>query len=182
MFNSIDMKRAIIFLCLAIVVGCGHSNQKIPMPTDKEKQELEAIDEVITQVFEAICFTEDEGPNMHRMTELFVKEGLLINYNEEEPLILPVEQFIKHFEQMAADGIIPSLEDKELRHETRVYDRVAHRFSFYEARFKANEAPFARGVNSIQLIKTEHGWKLTSMAWNDDNREDGFFDRVMGIR
>lgn len=174
-----NMKRAIIFLCLATFLSCSHSNEKHAMTTEKENKELESIDQVIAKVFEAICFTEEEGPNMHRLKSLFVKEGLLINYNEEEPLILPVTQFVKHFEQLAADGVIPSLEDKELRHETRVYDRVAHRYSFYEAGFKPADEPFARGVNSIQLINTSEGWKLTSMAWNDDNRGDGFFNRVM---
>ena len=40
------------------------------------------------------------------------------------------------------------------------------------------EASFARGVNSIQLIKTQEGWRVTRMAWNDDNRGDGFFERM----
>ena len=172
------MKHAYFFMPLLAVLAC-QPNTKPPMPTPKEASELELIDESIARVFDAICFDAATGPTMYQLKEVFVDEGLLINYNEEEPVILPVDDFIKSFEEVVASGAIPSLEDKEVRHETRVFDKIAHRYSFYEARFTASEAPFARGVNSIQLIKTQEGWKVTSMAWNDDNRGDGFFERMV---
>ena len=148
-----------------------------------DTSELAAINKTIAKVFAAISFTKGNPPNMHQLEELFIEQGMLINYNEATPLILGVKDFIKHFEDQFAQGIITELEDKEVQHQTEIYDRVAHRFSFYEARFKpTDETPFAVGVNSMQLIKVDGQWLVTSMTWNDDNRGDGFFNRVLSLK
>lgn len=138
--------------------------------------ELKAIDQTIEKVFEAISFRKGERPNMYKLIPLFIKEGILINYNEEQPLILKVKDFVDHFEQQVKEGIISELEDKEVRSETKIFGKIAHRFSYYEARFNPSDpTPFAVGVNSIQLIKVNGRWKVTSMAWNDD-KGIGFFN------
>ena len=116
---------------------------------------------------------------MPQIQELFIEGGLLINYNEEAPQVFRVDAFIEHFHGLFKQGIITGLEDKEVHHKTKVYDRIAHRYSFYEARATPEDEPFAVGINSIQLIKIGEEWKVSSMAWNDDSRGDGFFKRTM---
>ena len=116
---------------------------------------------------------------MPQIQELFIEGGLLINYNEEAPQVFQVDAFIDQFHDLFKQGIITGLEDREVHHKTKVYDRVAHRYSFYEARVTPEEEPFAVGINSIQLIKIGEDWKVSSMAWNDDSRGDGFFKRTM---
>ena len=146
------------------------------------KTELARLDKTIENIFSAICFGEGQRPNMYKLKAYFLPKGLLINYNEDLPLILPINQFVAHFEKQVEEGGLPCLEDREVKSDTKIYDRIAHRFSFYEARFRpTDEKPFAVGVNSIQLIKLENDWKVSIMAWNDDNRGDGFFNKVMGI-
>ena len=163
-----------------VAAGCQPQSPTSQTMSKRSQKELQEIDALIAKVFDAICFNEGERPNMFKLKDLFIEGGLLINYNEQEPLSLPVSEFVPHFENVVESGAIPSLEDKEVFQKTEIYDRIAHRFSFYEARFKKeDEEPFARGVNSLQLIKTSDGWKVSSMAWNDDNRGDGFFDLVM---
>ena len=143
------------------------------------KVEKEAINATIAKLFAAISFSKGSQPNMHKIKDLFIEGGLLINYNQEDPQIFRVEEFIDHFTGLFKQGLISGLEDREVYHKTKVYDRVAHRYSFYEARYSAEEEPFAVGINSIQLIKIGETWKVTSMAWNDDVRGDGFFQRTM---
>ena len=142
----------------------------------------DSIDKTIEAVYKAICFLPGQPPNMPKIKKLFTKHGIMINYNGDDPLILSVDEFIDHFAQQVKSGALPSLEDKEVHAETKIFGRIAHRFSFYEARFTKDDAvPFAMGVNSLQLIKEGTHWKITAMAWNDDNRGDGFFKRVVGF-
>jgi len=142
-------------------------------------KELEQINDTITKLFAAISFPEGQPPNMHKIKGLFIDRGLLIDYNEEQAQIFGVVDFIEHFNQLCQEGIISGLEDREVYHKTKIYDRIAHRYSFYEARVDPASAPFAKGINSIQLVKIGSEWRISSMAWNDDSRGDGFFKRTM---
>lgn len=143
------------------------------------KVELNEVNHTISKLFKAISFERGNPPNMHKIKALFIEGGILINYNEEIPQIFHVEKFIDHFNDLYQQGVVNGLEDREVYHKTKVYDRIAHRYSFYEARMSPNDEPFATGINSIQLIKMGEHWKVSSMAWNDDVRGDGFFKRTM---
>jgi hypothetical protein len=46
---------------------------------------------------------------------------------------------------------------------------VAHRFSTYEKRGVRDGTPFAaRGRIATQFVRTPGGWRITSMAWDDE--------------
>ena len=143
------------------------------------KSEIEAVNATIEKLFNAISFEKGTTPSIHEIKHLFINGGLLINYNEEQPQTFTVEAFVEHFKKLCEERILEGLEDREVHHKTKVYDRIAHRYSFYEARVTPTEDPFAVGVNSIQLIKEGEHWKVSSMIWNDDARGDGFFQRTM---
>ena len=143
------------------------------------KVELTAVNETIAALFDALSFEPGHQPNISAINNLFVEGGLLINCNEHAPQTFQVGQFIEHFQSLFKQQQITSLHETEVHHKTKVYDHIAHRYSFYEARTAPDTAPFAVGINTIQLIKTNEGWKITSMAWNDDHRGDGFFERTI---
>jgi len=143
------------------------------------KNEIEKINITVSKLFESISFKKGNQPNMHGIKDLFIDKGLLIDYNKENPQTFHVQDFIDHFTGLFDQGMITGLEDREVHHKTKVYDRIAHRYSFYEARTSPIEEPFAVGINSIQLIKVGENWKISSMAWNDDVRGDGFFKRTI---
>ncbi len=160
-------------MIISILGACDQNNHRedIMTSTDMEQQ---AIEKTIEALFNAISFKLGEEPNMHKLKPLFIDHGILINYNDPEPLMLPVDDFIVHFNRQFSDGLITQLEDREIHSKTEIFGRIAHRVSYYEARFDAGDAePFAVGVNSIQLMKIGDEWKITSMAWNDD-RGEGF--------
>jgi hypothetical protein len=50
------------------------------------------------------------------------------------------------------------------------FGAIAHVFSTYESRRAPGEKPFARGINSFQLVKTAEGWKVMTILW-DSERE-----------
>lgn len=53
----------------------------------------------------------------------------------------------------------------------QIYGNVAQVFSSYESRHAAGEAPFARGINSIQLLNDGKRWWIASIIW-DSERPD----------
>ncbi len=60
--------------------------------------------------------------------------------------------------------------ESEIARRIEVFGNVAHAFSTYESRRAPGEKPFARGINSIQLVKTAGGWKIMTVLW-DSERE-----------
>jgi hypothetical protein len=53
----------------------------------------------------------------------------------------------------------------------QTYGNVAQVFSSYESRHAAGEAPFARGINSLQLLTDGKRWWIVSILW-DSERPD----------
>ncbi len=143
------------------------------------KTEILEVDDTIKSLFEAMSIEKGSLPDLGKIKELFLKEGLLINYNEETHQVFTIQEFIDHFEHRHEPGVDKGLIYREVHHKTKIYDRIAHRYSFYEVRANPKEEPTAVGINSIQLIKAGKDWKVSSMAWNDDVRGDGFFKRTM---
>lgn len=72
---------------------------------------------------------------------------------------------------MVESGSLKRFQESELFERTEIFGNVAHRFSGYGKSGTLNEVPFeARGMISTQFIRTPQGWKISSMAW-DDERE-----------
>jgi hypothetical protein len=51
------------------------------------------------------------------------------------------------------------------------FGNISQVFSSYESRHAAAEAPFARGINSIQLLNDGSRWWIVSILW-DEERSD----------
>lgn len=56
--------------------------------------------------------------------------------------------------------------EKEISHVGESFNGIVHRFSTYESRRGANDAtPFARGINSIQLLNDGKRWWVVTVYW-----------------
>lgn len=127
---------------------------------------LKAIDELTGELYGCISFLEGDKPQLERLRELLLKEARMINTDPEIPVNLGVEEFIESFNEALTVGGLKEFNEKEIFHKTDIFGRIAHRFSTYEARFDAESmAPAAVGINSIQFVKTDEGWKVSGMCW-----------------
>ncbi|MBZ5617857.1 MAG: hypothetical protein LAQ69_03860 [Acidobacteriia bacterium] len=60
--------------------------------------------------------------------------------------------------------------ESELSRRVEMFGNIAHVFSTYESRRAPGEKPFARGINSFQLVKDGKAWKVMTILW-DQERE-----------
>lgn len=60
--------------------------------------------------------------------------------------------------------------EREIASRTETFGAMAQVWSTYEAFVDGGEAPFVRGINSIQLVKLDGQWKVWSVLW-DSERE-----------
>lgn len=60
--------------------------------------------------------------------------------------------------------------EKEIHRVTDIFGNIAHIFSTYEAfRESSDEIPFMRGINSIQLMKTNEKWLIINIYWMQES-------------
>jgi hypothetical protein len=66
-------------------------------------------------------------------------------------------------------GELAWFEEVEIDGVTSSFGNVAHRFSRYEKVGRRDGADFAgRGMISTQFVHTPAGWRISSMAWDDE--------------
>lgn len=57
--------------------------------------------------------------------------------------------------------------EREIHREVTDYGAVAHVWSVFETRRARDDAkPYARGANSLQLLRTPQGWRVLSVTWD----------------
>lgn len=111
------------------------------------------------------------GPrDFERLRSLFAPGAELVRTVEGEGGVrvrdrMPVATFIDRAgRQLEQSGFF----EVEIARKVDVFGSIAHVWSTYEARRDPGAEPFARGINSVQLFFGEHGWRITSLVWDDE--------------
>jgi hypothetical protein len=129
-------------------------------------------DAILAALYDVISGPAGKARDWDRMRSLFVPGARLIptgigRDGAVRHRVMTVEDYVK--------GSGPMLEkegffENEVARTTERFGNVAHAFSTYESRHKAGEAPFARGINSIQLLNDGTRWWVVTIFW-DSERE-----------
>jgi hypothetical protein len=110
------------------------------------------------------------GPrDWDRFRSLFVPDARLIPAGRRPDStyrvrVLTVDQYVasagNYFQQ---EGFY----ERELAHRGEAFGQIVHRFSTYESRHAPTDmAPFARGINSIQLFNDGTRWWVVTIMWD----------------
>ena len=84
------------------------------------------------------------------------------------PALTTVEEYIT---RAGASFEKNAFYESEVARRVETFGNIAHVFSTYESRHAPGEKPFARGINSIQLVKVGKSWKVMTILW--DSERDG---------
>ncbi|MBB5868915.1 hypothetical protein F4553_002294 [Allocatelliglobosispora scoriae] len=125
--------------------------------------------ELLGAFLAAVSFRRGERPGYGRIHDLFLPEGLLIRNSGPAPEVTTVAQFIEPRQATVDSGALTEFEEVETAARTEVFGQVAHRFSAYAKRGVLDGVPFAgAGMISTQCVLTPLGWRISSMAWDDE--------------
>lgn len=138
-------------------------------PTAADAATQSQLQSLINAFFRAVSFERGQAPEYGAIHALFIEQGLLIKNTGEQPEISTVQQFIEPRQAMFDAGDLTCFNETELQHKTDVFGQVAQRFSLYGKSGTLKGVDFqARGMISTQFIYTPQGWKMSSMAWDDE--------------
>ena len=159
---------AISFALSSVVWANRYENDSIPAnPTD-----VSSIDAIVNAVYDVISGDSAVKRNWDRMRTLFIPEGRMISCGTRQDgtfrfRVMTVEDYI------TLNG--PFLEkngffETELSKKTEQFGSIAHAFSTYQSKHKlTDEKPFARGINSIQLMFDGKRWWIVSIYWTGES-------------
>lgn len=136
------------------------------------------IDELVKKFFNSFSIKKGCKADLSSIYELFIQEGLIVKCSSSTPEIYNLLQFIEPREKMFNDGYLSNFFEEELLEKTEIFGNIAHRLSYYKKSGLMNGKEFEnKGIKTMQFIKTSDGWKISSVAW-DDEREGFHIDEI----
>ena len=161
------MHRSVIAIVLAAAVSARAFAQEGKPPAARAA-DVGSIDTIVAALYDVISGPAGQKRDWNRMRSLFVPGArpipTAIREAGAEARIRDVEAYIA--------GATATLErngffEREIFRKTEAFGNIAHVFSTYESRrTAADPAPFARGINSIQLLKDGDRWWIVTVFWD----------------
>lgn len=118
--------------------------------------------------YEVISFEEGAAPDWESMARLFSKQARITRVTPEAIDYLDVASFRSMAEELIEVGAFTSFYERETARRIDRYGAVMHIASAYETKTSPAALDYIqRGVNSLQLVREEDGWKICSLCWDD---------------
>jgi hypothetical protein len=142
---------------------------RVPSP---RAEDVKSIDSILAALYSVISGPAGER-DWNRFRSLFLPQAQLTSATKRPDgtwRIHPmgVEDYVKgagdYFAQHA-------FFESPIVSRVQAFGNVSQVFSSYESRHALGEAPFARGINSFQLLYDGHRWWVVSILW-DEERSD----------
>ena len=141
------------------------------------------IDALIRTLYDVISFDEGGEPDWERMRTIFSPHARITRVTPEGTDYLDVAGFQELAKEVLDLGTYTRFFEIEVLRDERRFGALAHVLSAYETRQSRNATkPFARGVNSLQLIREQGEWKVLSLFWDEERADNpltlrALFDR-----
>jgi len=134
--------------------------------SDIDKQ---AIDKITTAFFGIFSNKGNIKPNWNMIAELCIAEVIIIKKEHKQQEIYNLESFITPRKKMLSDGTLQDFTEKEIQEETKIIGNIAQRATKYVKEGYLNDVYFKQQGNKLfQYIKTDKGWQISSVVWEDE--------------
>ncbi len=149
----------------------GAGAHKTMASTNIDPKEVATIEDAVNAVYAVI--SGPAGPrDWVKMRALFVPGGRLAvrNPGADDGI---AHMTLEDYENLVGPQFLKTgFFERSIHNEVVRFGDIAHVFSTYESRHAADdEKPFARGVNSMQLLHHDGRWWLVSIYWQAESED-----------
>jgi hypothetical protein len=156
-----------------LVLALSIAGLLVPVPSFSQpaarSADVSSMDAIVAALYDVISGPAGQARDWDRMRSVFAPGGRLIPSVAGErggatARVLDVDGYIER--------VRPTFErngffEREVARKTEAFGNIAHLFSTYESRHApSDDAPFARGINSIQLLKDGDRWWVVTVFWD----------------
>ena len=134
-------------------------------------EDVASEDAIIAALYASISGPAGQKRDWPRFRSLFIPDARLIVARPRRPegpvppRVMTPEQYITGSSAALEQGFF----EREISRISETFGGVTHRFSTYESRMRAEDPqPFARGINSIQLLYDGQRWWVVTVFWDSE--------------
>lgn len=169
------MKKTIFTIILSLFVFQTIMAQKMEMK-EANAADVSSIDAIMKAVYDVISGDAGQKRDWDRFRSLFHKDARLIpsGKNAQTGIVgarsfTPEEYIERSSPFMEKEGFF----EKEMARRVDSYGNIAQVFSTYQSFHKADDKkPFARGINSFQLLFDGKRWWVVTIYWQGETPEN----------
>jgi len=146
------------------------------------KKDVESIDAIIKALYEVISGEAGEARDWERFKYLFTADAKLIPTGKNAEGVVNYKYWtpLEYVEMFTSNRKSVGFYEKELNRVTEEHGTIAHVFSTY-ATMEVKDGPVTRrGVNSIQLLKTQDRWYVMNIFWSNESVEFPLPEKYLG--
>ena len=158
------LKVTVVFAVMAAAPVLAAAQQATPA-------DVESIDAIMLAVYDVISGDTGVARDWERFHSLFAAGATLspvvqTETGKYERRIMTPERYVQ---QSGVSLERNGFHEVEIHRVTEEFGQIAHAFSTYESRRTREDAePFARGINSFQLLNDGTRWWIVSIYWQSE--------------
>jgi hypothetical protein len=145
----------------------GHPSWPVAKPAD-----VNSVDAILASLYDVISGSSGQQRDWDRMRSLFLPDARLIpsrldrDNHRADAIILSIDGYIERSSPtMTANGFF----ERGIHNQIEQFGNIVHIWSTYESRHNAADPqPFARGINSIQLLKSGDRYYIVQILWDSE--------------
>jgi hypothetical protein len=167
-----------LFLFAIVLTAAAPSPQPSPQAASSPSSvvaarpgDVDSIEHIIAAVYDVI--SGPAGPrDWNRFNSLFYSGARLIptHRDEKDPVtarVLTPEEYAKRGQDyFSKEGFF----ENSVANRVEQWDNIAHVWSTYESHHAKGDKPFARGINSFQLLNDGSRWWILTIYWEAEDQ------------
>lgn len=162
----------ILYLAFIQTAMAQQTETKTTVMKDANPADVASIDAIMKAVYDVISGDAGQKRDWDRFRSLFYKDARLIpsGKNLTTGIVgarsLSAEDYVARASaNMEKEGFF----EREIARRSDAYGNIAHVFSTYESLHKKDDkTPFARGINSFQLLNDGKRWWVMTIYWQGE--------------
>lgn len=147
---------------------------KPPAPT-ANASDVASMDSIVAALYDVISGPAGKKRDWDRFQSLFIPGARLIPTGKRQSGEIGARVSTAEGYTAANSKFLEEngFFEKEIARRTESFGNIAHVFSTYEARHKSEDPkPFARGINSIQLMNDGKRWWIVTVFWQGEGPDN----------
>ena len=151
-------------------------------PSDSYEEKVETLDSTIKTLYSVISGEKAEPRDWELFKYLFKEDAKLIPTRKSKEGDIGVVYWSpqKYIETAGKWLLENGFFEKEIHRETQTFGNITQIFSTYESYRSATDTePFARGINSIQLLNDGNRWWVINIFWMAEDEDYPIPDKFL---
>lgn len=182
---SLTLVATVATLTIASRESVAQVPQTPPAPIAARPQDVASVDAIITALYDVISGPAGQKRDWDRFRSLFAPGARLIPTGQRPDgtrgmrILSPDEYATTAAPGLERNGFF----EREIGRRSEQFGGVVHVFSAYDSKRTATDSlPFARGINSIQLVNDGKRWWVMTVLWEAERPENRIAERYLAPR